>query len=271
MLKRSITGAVLAAVVVGFFFLRRISVDYFHILLTAFALIGSYEMNSMLGEKTSTLQKAVSLCACFFGCIFFFLFKQTGALISYLVFSIITFFIPVFTKGKCSLESLALSFLSIIYPGVMLIPFMSINYLGNISTFALVLVFVCACSADVFAYLVGRTLKGKKLCPEISPKKTISGAIGGLIGGIVGAVVTYAIMKNTFTYHLSLNAYVYFAVVGLLAAVLTELGDLVESFIKRSLGVKDSGKIFPGHGGMLDRIDGIIFASLFIYMVTALF
>ena len=63
----------------------------------------------------------------------------------------------------------------------------------------------------------------------------------------------------------------YFGVVGLIASLLTELGDLVESFIKRSVGIKDSGKIFPGHGGMLDRIDGLIFASVFIYFVTALF
>ena len=87
---------------------------------------------------------------------------------------------------------------------------------------------------------------------------------------MVGAIVVYAILKDSFVYHLSTNPYVYFGIVGLLAAALTEIGDLVESFIKRSVGIKDSGKIFPGHGGMLDRIDGLIFASVFIYFVSAL-
>ena len=144
------------------------------------------------------------------------------------------------------------------------------NNLGDISLFALVLTFVISPAADVFAYLVGMTFKGKKLCPEISPKKTISGAIGGLVGAAVAGIVLFAIFKNTFNYHLSLSGYIYFGLVGLVGGLLTEIGDLVESYIKRSFGVKDSGNIFPGHGGMLDRFDGFIFASIFIYFVMAL-
>ena len=103
---------------------------------------------------------------------------------------------------------------------------------------------------------------GPKLIPEISPKKTVSGAIGGLLGGMIGAIVTYLLLKNTFVYHLSVSPYLYFALVGLIGAFLTEIGDLVESFLKRQLGVKDSGKIFPGHGGMLDRLDSVLTVAL---------
>lgn len=271
MLKRTITGAVLVALCVGFFFLRTLNSAFFHILISLIALIGTIEAVLITGEKTSFFQKIISVLCSFCVCLFFYLFKETGALISLCVFVIAQFFYPVFTRGNAKLESVAVAIFTCVYPSALLIPLMMTNTLGKISTFALILTFVISPCADVFAYLVGRTFKGKKLCPEISPNKTISGAIGGLIGGMVGSIVVYALTKNTFTYHLSTNPFVYFALVGLLASCLTEIGDLVESYIKRSFGVKDSGKIFPGHGGMLDRFDGLIFASVFIYFVVALF
>lgn len=271
MLKRTITGAVLVAICVGFFFLRKIDGAFFHILISLIAIVGTFECAKMTGEKTSTLQKSVCVLASVFTCIFFYLFSLTGALVTLMIFIVALTFIPVFNRAKSTIESLSLSILACIYPTALLIPLMLTNTLGSISTFALILTFVISPCADVFAYLVGRTLKGKKLCPEISPNKTISGAIGGLIGGMVGSIVVYLLTKNTFTYHLQVSPYVYFAVVGLVASFLTEIGDLVESYVKRSFAVKDSGKIFPGHGGVLDRFDGLIFASIFIYFVVALF
>lgn len=271
MLKRTITGAVLVAICVGFFFLRNIHHDFFHILISAITIFGALEGIKMTGEKTNLAQKITVVLSALCACVGFYFFGAAKALVALAVFVIAQFFIPVFTRAKANFESLCLGIFFTVYPTALLIPLMAINTLGNISTFALILTFVISPCADVFAYLVGRTLKGKKLCPEISPNKTISGAIGGLIGGVVGGIVVYALTKNTFTYHLTVNPYFYFAIVGLVGAVLTELGDLVESFIKRAFGVKDSGKIFPGHGGVLDRFDGLIFASVFIYFVIALF
>lgn len=271
MLKRTITGAVLVAIMVGFFLLRKINNDLFLILLSAVTVVGSFEMNKMLGAKTCTEQKAISILFALLLAPAVYLFNAVGALVVFAILSIAEFFVPVFKKGSLSLESLAFAFLSLIYPTLILLPMMLINNLGDVSLFSLILIFAVSCSADVFAYLVGMTFKGPKLCPEISPKKTISGAIGGLLGGIAGSIVCYAILKNTFNYHLSVSPYLYFAIVGFVGAILTELGDLVESFIKRALGVKDSGKIFPGHGGMLDRFDGIIFCSVFVFLVVSLF
>ena len=87
---------------------------------------------------------------------------------------------------------------------------------------------------------------------------------GGIIGGITGSIVVYFIMKGSLNYSFDIPAVVYFAAIGLIASLLTEFGDLVESVIKRKLGIKDMGKILPGHGGMLDRIDSIVFACPFI-------
>ena len=271
MLKRTITGAVLVAVLVGFFLLRNIHTDLFHIALSLITVIGAFEAVKMTGEKTSALQKTFCVLSAIGVCIAFYFFNLAGALTCASIFLVALFFIPVFARAKLNFESLAISIFCLVYPTLLLIPLMMINRLNEISTFALILTFVISPCADVFAYLVGRTLKGKKLCPEISPNKTISGAIGGLIGGMIGSVVVYVLTKNTFNYPLNLNPYLFFALVGLVASVLTELGDLVESFVKRSFSVKDSGKIFPGHGGVLDRFDGLIFASIFIYFIATLF
>ena len=126
------------------------------------------------------------------------------------------------------------------------------------------------------AYLVGMTYgkikKGnvKKLCPRLSPNKTVAGAIGGLIGGTAGSLIVYAIFKPDLGLNLPV---LFFALTGLILALFTEIGDLLESFVKRRAGIKDMGKIMPGHGGIMDRIDGISLAgavSLIIFTVIRL-
>ena len=129
----------------------------------------------------------------------------------------------------------------------------------------LLLVFVISALTDTFAYLVGMTYgkirKGnvKKLCPKLSPNKTVAGAIGGLIGGAIGSVAIYFIFGGALNLELG---WLIFIAIGIVMAIATEVGDLLESLIKRRAGIKDMGKIMPGHGGVLDRIDGILLASL---------
>ena len=106
------------------------------------------------------------------------------------------------------------------------------------------------------------------MAPKLSPNKTVIGGIGGLVGGMLGAVILYfsynAVCGSMDSMYVWLPVYV---VTGLIAAAATALGDLVESSIKRKVGIKDMGKIMPGHGGVLDRIDGTIFTTLAVYLV----
>jgi len=111
---------------------------------------------------------------------------------------------------------------------------------------------------DTAAYFIGRWLKGPKLWPSISPSKTISGALGGLLGAVVGAVIFELFAEPRFDM-------VGCALFALIVSVAGQLGDLVESAYKRSAGVKDSGKVLPGHGGILDRIDSLVFAAPFAF------
>lgn len=118
-----------------------------------------------------------------------------------------------------------------------------------------VLAMAIAWSSDTGAYFAGRFFGKNKLAPRVSPKKTVEGAIGGLLGSIVAAVV----MSTVFMHDLPLLHAIAIAIVG---NILGQLGDLAESLIKRSTGTKDSGSILPGHGGLLDRIDALMFTAL---------
>ncbi len=131
--------------------------------------------------------------------------------------------------------------------------FTSLSYMrGYIGLWAVVLVLAVSWSTDTFAYFSGMLFGKKKLCPEISPKKTVAGAIGGtLFGTLAGIIVTWiAIGKPERGF------------IALPLSIVSQLGDLAASVIKRKFGVKDYGKIFPGHGGVLDRFDSIIPVSI---------
>jgi len=121
----------------------------------------------------------------------------------------------------------------------------------------MLLLFVITWAADIFAFLVGSVLKGPKLWPRISPNKTWSGFVGGLLGSM-GAAVAFAVLTR-----MDLVWYAA-ALVGLLGGLATMFGDLWESMLKRRFGVKDSGDLIPGHGGLLDRVDGLLFATIVV-------
>ncbi|WP_334164289.1 phosphatidate cytidylyltransferase [Phenylobacterium sp.] len=115
------------------------------------------------------------------------------------------------------------------------------------------MLFAVTWAADIGAFAVGSTLKGPKLWPRFSPNKTWS----GFAGGLAAAMVTGALMSALSVFQLNLAAA---ALIGLLVGLATMAGDLWESAIKRRFGVKDSGDLIPGHGGLLDRVDGLMFA-----------
>jgi len=124
---------------------------------------------------------------------------------------------------------------------------------------ALVLFLLCVTwGGDAAAYFVG-TWKGRHpLCPRISPKKTIEGAAGGLVGGMVTALLCHYLFLTSPTVLACVAA-------GAGINVMNQLGDTSESLLKRAFGIKDSGTLFPGHGGVLDRIDSVLFAAPFFY------
>lgn len=128
---------------------------------------------------------------------------------------------------------------------------------------ATLLLFAVVWATDIMAYFTGRALGGPKLAPAISPGKTWSGAIGGTTAAILaGLVVAY--------YFTSPLGWAAFAGLSLLLSVVSQIGDLFESWIKRRFGVKDSGNLIPGHGGVMDRVDGLATATFTLFLLGLL-
>ena len=286
---RAITGLAYILTLVVFFALKLLVHDlFFDVLLYAFALVGTFEMTRAVSEKITKAEKitvfafacvcvpATAIAACF-GC------GVYVAALCFALFAVACLALFVFRYDETSVENVGVTLLSGVYPSGLLLLLVLANHLPVTalmekyafnSSLALLLIFTISPCADVAAYLFGRFLRGKfpkKMAEKISPNKTLVGGIGGFVGGFLGAVLLYVIY-NAICGTFENAAFWLFAygLIGLVTAGATEFGDLVESAIKRKVGIKDMGKILPGHGGVLDRIDGSIFATVPVYLVFVL-
>ena len=183
-------------------------------------------------------------------------------------------------KGYSLNDMFATVFIGI-YPLSLFMLFLPVNH-SEAGLLGIMLVIAVPVMTDTMAYFTGMALGKRKLCPLISPKKTVAGAVGGVIGGIIGALIVFflfdfssamSVFPNAGSMELipgnlygSLGLYIALGIVG---GVLSELGDLAASWIKRKAGIKDFGKIFPGHGGIMDRLDSILFMLPLVYLVFA--
>ncbi|MGB7285587.1 MAG: phosphatidate cytidylyltransferase [Salaquimonas sp.] len=134
---------------------------------------------------------------------------------------------------------------------------------GEAGFFIILFVFACVWGADTFAYFSGKTFGGPKLAPAISPNKTWS----GFFGGFAGAIIVSTLVDVWFGFPIGIFA----ILLAVALAFFSQIGDLFESWVKRRFGLKDSGKLIPGHGGILDRIDGLIFAIAGAWVISLLF
>ena len=133
----------------------------------------------------------------------------------------------------------------------------------NAGLSAILFLFSVVWATDILAYFVGRSLGGPKLAPRISPGKTWSGALGGGIGGILAGVILGLAVGADSVFMIAL--------VALVLSVVSQIGDLFESWVKRRHSVKDSGTMIPGHGGVMDRVDGLVAAAFALYVIGSLF
>lgn len=174
-----------------------------------------------------------------------------------LVFSIFLLSLTVFTKNKFTFNDAGFLLITTLYIGL------SFNYLIDIRlaglNYLLFILFIIW-STDSGAYFFGKAFGKKKLWPEISPNKTIGGAIGGIIAAIIISIV----FQLVFPFDFSMLTTILYA---LLISIVGQVGDLVASAFKRHYDIKDAGKLFPGHGGVLDRLDSLIFVLLVLSII----
>ena len=181
---------------------------------------------------------------------------------------ILTLLCVMFRKEP-ALEDVTMSVLplfTVLLPGMCLMSLVGVDP-KSLQVVLITTVIVVPSVGDIFAYFVGSRLGGPKFCPAVSPKKTISGAIAGLAGAVLAGLIMWLLswVLCTAEVRLMLPNFFQFLFLGLLGGVMGQTGDLCFSLIKRHCGIKDYGNLFPGHGGVLDRMDSVLFMAMLVY------
>lgn len=270
-IQRTITGAVFVVVIIGALFWNTYAFTAVFAVFTTFGLWEFYSLLNKNGIKVPRIFPVTIGFLLYVGT-FLGLHYLKGSdhflLIIAVVFalSLVMFVAELFSKKERPFEAVGYSFLGLIYiavPFILLVNIPFLNNSGNYSPELVLGIFLMLWANDTFAYLTGMMIGKHKLFERISPKKTWEGFFGGLIFAmIVGLAFS---LKFDF-----LNLIQWLALAAIIVISGT-LGDLVESMLKRSLGCKDSGNFFPGHGGILDRFDSILLSVPFVYLFLMIY
>ncbi|MDG5799592.1 CDP-archaeol synthase [Marinilabiliaceae bacterium ANBcel2] len=253
--QRSLTGIVIIIAIIGGMWWH--SYSYLLIFYTV-VLLGMLEFSELIKARHVKVQTAWSLIIGSFWYITLFL-ALSGAVSELWLIFVVPLIIGVFVSELFRDSSTPLINIActLIIPFYVALPFSFLHMIvfsdGAYSYNFLLGFFLLIWANDSGAYLIGSSFGKHKLFKRISPKKTWEGAVGGFIFTIITALIIANFISNLHLLH--------WMVVGLLISVMGTLGDLVESMLKRSANIKDSGKLLPGHGGVLDRFDAVIFAA----------
>jgi phosphatidate cytidylyltransferase len=233
---------------------------YLFAFVTAVSLVGLFEYYRAMhniGIKTNRIFGYIAVVLYYIMFLLPISFNRPGFLIAFSVIALLSYEI---IKQKHNITEISINILGIAY-----IPFLFSHILFierlEFGYIIIWLPFLTAWFTDTFAYFVGIYLGKVKLCPSISPKKTVEGALGGIAGSVCFSILSGIVINNIA---IEINL-IHFAITGFLCGIASEVGDLAASYIKRYTGIKDFGNIIPGHGGILDRFDSILFTAPIIY------
>jgi len=253
MVKRTISALIGAPLLLGLIYMGGQYTAIFVALLAFLALREFLQIGEQMGihawSKLTTLVGAIWLISLLIGgaewrlaVLVFWLLIGLGRL--------------ALTYPKTSLSEASFNLLAVLYSVVLLSHLYLLRQLPNGLEWTFLTIFL-VWSTDVGAYLIGRQFGRHLLAPQVSPKKTVEGSLGGLLFGLVVATVLWRIVGG--------GPWIMYIGLSVIIGVSAQIGDLFESALKRSAGVKDSGKLIPGHGGILDRFDSLIFALPLVY------
>lgn len=259
MKQRIITG-VLGGI--GFLLLVYIGKEWYSLLVLALALIGLFEFLQIAGIKPFGIGGLLSYLLMISILLPELLFTSwihvpfTDMLITIMILLLVY---SVLQKNKFHIEHVALSLIGALYIGFGFSYMAAMRNIPDLGLVLTVLVILGIWATDSGAYFVGKAMGKRKLWPAISPNKTVEGSVGGLLFAIVIVFLVNALVGQISPMHA--------LTIALIAGIAGQMGDLVESAFKRHFGVKDSGQILPGHGGVLDRCD----SWLFVFPILHLF
>ena len=228
--------------------------------LLCISLIGMQEIYKARGiheDRTGLLEIVGYLGAVLYYISLLLGFESYG-LMAVLVSLILVMFVYVFTYPKYHANQVMAAFFGVVYVAVMLSFILMTRNLPD-GKFIVWLIFLCSWGCDTCAYCVGMLIGKHKMAPVLSPKKSVEGGVGGVVGAALLGVIYAAATQGPM---------VEYAVICGIGALISMVGDLAASAIKRNQGIKDYGKLIPGHGGILDRFDSVIFTAPVIYYLA---
>ena len=267
MLKRILTAVVGILILTPFIIFSHTWA--FVALVVVMSAIAVYELLGCIGLLKSPVVAAASFAVALEAQVLVKLLDADGYLsvmmLSYLAYAVALMTAAVFSKGRIKLPEVCQMALMTVYvsfgfSALVLLRGMNEGYGFVIFMLAFLIPWVC----DTMAYFVGVFFGKHKLIPDVSPKKTVEGAIGGIVGTVVVITVFGLVMHLGFGKQPN---YLLLILIALVGGFVSQWGDLIASLLKREYGVKDYGKLFPGHGGMMDRLDSMVAVSSFIYIV----
>ncbi len=272
---RVLTGAAMTAVLLPVFIFSEYIV--FPIVMGLLSVMAVFEMLRVLGLIKNPLVYIPSFLVAGAGPIgAYFAEGLDGGQSDYILiltlafalYVLYLFAISVIGKGKIAFAKISGVFTTVLYITFSFTAFTLLRYAES-GVYLFIIVFISSSVCDIFAYFTGMLFGKHKLIPEISPKKTVEGAVGGTLFAVFGLLL-YVFILDKAVSGIEVN-YILASVYGLVLAIVGQFGDLVASLIKREHGIKDYGKLLPGHGGVLDRVDSILPISLVLYILTLVF
>lgn len=228
------------------------------------SLIGMFELYRVFQIEKTSLAIVSYLVTGLFYCNLAFHWV-TDPFVFVMGLLILLMFIYVFTYPRYETKHIMAAFFGMFYVGVMLSYIYQIRMLGN-GVYLAVLVFICSWGCDTFAYCVGMLIGKHKMSPLLSPKKSIEGAVGGVFGAAL-LTLGYALLFQS-KMGIQLYGIIILSVIAAIAGLISMVGDLCASAIKRNYDIKDYGKLIPGHGGIMDRFDSVMITAPIIYYLA---
>ncbi|MCI7789695.1 MAG: phosphatidate cytidylyltransferase [Lachnospiraceae bacterium] len=219
-------------------------------------------------EKLNALEVTGLLAIASYYLLISFAQTYTYFMITVILVLMALMFVYVFSFPKFKANQVMATYFSLIYAPVML-SFIFLTRQLPYGIYLVWMIFISSWISDTCAYLVGVLIGKHKLVPQLSPKKTVEGSIGGILGSaVVGALFGFLLLDKTLGGH---QFGVMLFVIGAIGSVISQVGDLAASAIKRNHDIKDYGKLIPGHGGIMDRFDSVIFTAPMIYFLIIIF
>ena len=283
MLKRNLTAAILIVISLFFLlFLRTFYVELADILFFAFMIIGAVEMVRV--GKQSGFSPMILPVIVFGVTIYplFFFFGATGILLTLVISVLVALSCFLFKRDVLKTEDFLFTLLILIYPMLLCSVFFCVNH-HEAGLWGILYILLVTLLSDAFALFAGALFGKKKLIEDVSPKKTVAGAIGAYVGGLLGATIilllfdVFGIFKNFGNVGIIrlFDCYGYAIpitfVLAIICSSLAIIGDLVASLLKRKMKVKDFGFILPGHGGVMDRLDSLLFVAPVVWLFLTVY